>query len=232
MTEFVLILLSATLIYYVATRVATQGLIFRLKKEAAPANVNRTPAPEAEKKENALLLEGQELFNKGEFEGAEKKFLAALKLDPKCKDSYHFLGMIYMRQELYKGAIATLEKACELDPLNDTDFNNLGLAYYNIGNNEEAIKRFEKSISLNDKIAHRHLNLAMAYQKLKDWDKAAISIERAVKIHPNKESLTMLFENYRSMGDKKLAQKALNDLLELDPEDKWAKRQQAAILKK
>lgn len=230
MTEALLILFAAGLIYYVATRVAPHGLIFKLKKEEASLNEEskkeKTPEP---KLEEELLEEGQKLFNRSEFEAAEKKFLDVIKIDPKAPLAYHFLGMIYLRQELYKGAIATLEKAVALDPLNDTAFNNLGLAYYNTKNPDKAIENFERSISLNDKIAHRFLNLALAYQEKKNWEKAAIALENAVRIHENKENLTLLAKNYISLGDKKLAVKAIDRLLAVDPNNAWAKRQLATV---
>lgn len=231
MSEFVLMILAAVLIYSAATRLAPHGLIFKLEREESK--------PQTEKKNeevvtapgnpSGLLAEGQELFNKGAYNFAEKKFLNLLKEEPNSKEAYHFLGMIYIRQDLYKGAVATLEKACELDPLNDTDFNNLGLAYYNLGDYPKAIQNLEKSISLNDKIAHRHLNLAMAYQKIKDFDRAAIALENAARIHPNKENMTMLAKNYLEMKEKKLALKTLEQLAEIDPEDSWTKRQIAAL---
>lgn len=231
MTDFILILFAAGLIYYAAIKIAPHGLIFKLKKEEDSLRKKQDEeAPEETlSKEDSLLHEGQELFNKGAFNFAEKKFLSLLKENANSKEAYHFLGMIYLRQELYKGAAATLEKACELDPLNDTDFNNLGLAYLNLDNYEKAISNLEKSISLNDKIAHRHLNLAMAYQKAKNMDRAAIALENAVRIHPNKENITLLAKNYILMKDKKLALKALEQLVEVDPEDSWGKRQIAAI---
>lgn len=229
MTELILILFAAGLIYYVATRVVPHGLIFKLKKEESTLNNEKVKEPTKEEKiatlDESLLDEGQKLLNKGDLEGAEKKFLAAIKNDPKSALAYHFLGMIYLRQEVYKGAIASLEQAVKLDPLNDTAFNNLGLAYFNTDNQDKAITSFEKSISLNDKIAHRFLNLALAYQKKENWDKAAIALENATKIHENKENLTLLAQNYVSLGDKKLARKAIERLLKVDPNNDWAKEQ-------
>jgi tetratricopeptide (TPR) repeat protein len=230
MPEVLLIIFAAALIYYVATRVAPQGLIFKMKKdEANPKKEEKKIELEEDKEEDVLVAEGQDLLNKGELEGAEKKFLSAIKIDPNSGKAYHFLGMIYLRQKLYTGAIASLEKACKLDPLNDTAFNNLGLSYFNIQNYEQAIENYNKSISLNDKIAHRYLNLALALQKLKDWDKAAIALEAAAKIHSNPENLTLIAKNYISMGDKKLAEKAIDNLLEIDPHNNWAKRHQASL---
>lgn len=231
MNEVLLILFAAGLIYYVATRVAPHGLIFKIKKEEArpeDSAPKKEPLPE-KSHEEGLLEEGQSLFNKGSLEGAEKKFLEAIKENPKSSQAYHFLGMIYLRQDLHKGAIASLEKAVNLDPINDTAFNNLGLAYFNTGNNDKAIESFEKSISLNDKIAHRFLNLALAYQNKENWEKAAVALENATKIHENKENLTMLAKNYISLGDKKLAAKAIERLLKIDPDNAWAESQIAKV---
>lgn len=231
MTEIILIIFAAIIIYYVATRVAPQGLIFKMKKDEAPIEKEEKNKIELEenKEENVLISEGQELLNKGELTEAERKFLSAIKIDPNSGKAYHFLGMIYLRQKLYNGAIASLEKACKLEPLNDTSFNNLGLSYFNTQNYEQAIVNFEKSISLNDKIAHRYLNLALAQQKLKNWDKAAIALEQAVKVHPNPENLTALAKNYFSMGNDKLALSAIERLLEVDPHNNWAKRHLASL---
>lgn len=231
MTEAILIIFAAGLIYYVATRVAPHGLIFKIKKESTnlKERVKEAKALEDDKEENILITEGQDLLNKGDLSGAENKFLSAIKIDPMTAKAYHFLGMIYLRQKVYKGAIASLEKACRLDPLNDIAFYNLGLAYYNIGNQEQAIEHFEKSISLNDKIGHRYQSLALAHQKRKDWDKAAMALEAAVGIYTNEENLTLLAKNYLHMEDKKLARKTLERLLEVDPKNSWAKRQIASI---
>lgn len=227
MTEIILLIFAALLIYYVATRVAPQGLIFKLKKEEKKLEeeTQNIKKEEARNAEEELIKEGQDIFNKGEFNAAEKKFLEAIKNDPAASQAYHFLGMIYLRQKLYKGAIAALEKTTQLDPLDDTAFNNLGLSYMNTDNYAQAVEKFEKSISLNDKIAHRYLNLALAYQKTENFEKAAIALENAVKIHANTENLTLLAKNYLTIGDKKLAKKTLERLLEVDNDNSWAKRQ-------
>jgi tetratricopeptide (TPR) repeat protein len=232
MTEIILIIFAAGIIYYVATRVAPRGLMFRVKKDhplEKPKEQVVESKPLDKTLEERLLEEGQDLLNKGELDASEKKFIEVIKSDPNSALAYHFLGMIYLRQKMYKGAIAALEKATKLDPLNDTAFNNLGLAYYNTENYEKATENIEKSINLNDKIAHRYLNLALAYQKEKNYDKAAIALENSVKIHANVENLTMLAKNYQDMKDKKLAKQAIERLLEIDPSNTWAKRQLAAL---
>jgi len=234
MIEAVLILFAAGLIYYVATRVAPHGLMFKIKKEEAAIRdkeqSKKQPIElEEDKEENVLIKEGQELLNRDLLEGAEKKFLSAIKIDPISAKAYHFLGMIYLRQKIYKGAIATLEKAVKLDPLNDIAFNNLGSAYLGIENYEKAAESFEKSVSLNDKIAHRYLNLSIAHNHLKNYEKAAIALENAAKIYPTGENLSLLAKCYLAMDDKKLAKRTIERLLDVDPKNPWAKRQLASF---
>lgn len=232
MTEAILIIFAAILIYYVATRVAPQGLLFKLKKEEDKLRekiVGKAKEVTEASVEGEGLSAAQEALNRGNLETAEKKFIEILKDNPDSKKAYHFLGIIYLRQEEYNGAIASLNKAVELDPVNDTAYNNLGLAYLETKKYDMAIQSFEKSISLNDKIAHRYVNLGLAAQNTEDWEKAAIALESACKIHENPENLTLLTKNYLKMGDNKLALKTAEKILEIDKNNAWAKRQISAI---
>lgn len=231
MTEALLIIFAAVLIYYVAIKVAPQRMLFRLKKEekSLDKKIKNNILDEKSEETKKLIEKGQEHFSRGYLKEAEKLFLEALKSDPKQPDPYHFLGIIYLRQEEYKGAEEVLKKAVELNPLNDTAFNNLGLALYNQKKYQDAIDFFEKSIQLNDKIAHRFVNLGLAFQGLKEFEKAAIAFENAAKIHENSENLQLLAKNYLKLKDRKLAISALERLLKIDPKNQWAKRNLAAL---
>lgn len=226
MPEIVLIIFAAGLIYYVATRVAPKGLLFKLKKDETNTRKEQEEVNAIEdlNEEQQLINKGQELFNRGSVTEAERYFLKVIKLNPKEPQAYHFLGMIYLRQKEYEGAVEVLKMAVGLNALNDTALNNLGLAYFNLKKYEEAIEYFQKSIQLNDKIAHRFVNLGLAHQGQKDFEKAALDFENAVRIHENVENITLLAKNYLKLEDKKLGRKTLERLLEIDPSNTWAKR--------
>jgi len=226
MKEALLISFAAIVIYYVLTKVQPHGLIFKLAKEDKSKEIK---SENEDDKKNDPLTEGQELYNRGELRQSEIKFLEAIKQDSKSAEAYHFLGIIYLRQKMYKGAIEALEQAVKLNPLDDTSFNNLGLSYLNLEKYEDAVNNLEKSVSLNDKIAHRYLNLALAYQKCSNLEKAAVALESAIKIHPNTENKSLLAKNYLEMGDKKLSRKAIESVLVTDPDNSWAKRQLSSL---
>lgn len=221
MRELILIIFMAVIIYYVVQRVQHQSLVFRIKKEDRKDNLS----PKANKSNVNLCKEGEDLYHKGDLNSSENIFLKVVKSDPQNPIPYHFLGMIYLRQKLYKGAIEALERAVILNPLDDIAFNNLGLAYLSTENFDKAIESFEKSVALNDKIAHRYVNLSIAYQKSGNLEKAALALENAIKIHKSVENLTLLAKCYLEMDAKKLALKTVEQLLELDPKNNWAKRQ-------
>lgn len=226
MTEAILIVFAAALIYFVATRIAPKGLLFKLKKEEEKLNnsIKEKFNQDEKNKEETLIERGQSCLNDGQLTKAEKIFLEVIQINPKDAKAYHFLGMIYLRQNEYRGAVEALRMATDLDQLNDTAYNNLGLALHSLKKYEEAIEAFAKSIQLNDKIAHRYVNLGLAQQGKGEYEKAAISFESATKIHENAENLTLLAKNYIKLKDKKLTQKTLKRLLAIDPTNNWAKR--------
>jgi len=230
MTELILIGLAAFLIYYVATRLAPKNLLFRLKKEEE--NIRRTIkekfVDDSNEKESDFLEKGQEQLNDGKLDLAEKTFISLVKINPREARPYHFLGIIYLRQDEYRGAVEVLKKATELDQLNDTAFNNLGLAYYNLKKYSEAIEAFQKSIQLNDKIAHRYVNLGLSQQGAKELERAALSFESAASIHESIENLTLMTKNYIKLKDEKLSVRSLDRLLRIDPTNGWAKRVRAS----
>lgn len=225
MTEALLIIFAAGLIYYVAVKIAPRGLLFKLKKEEGPKTNGRAKVEKGTEKEApSFCEEGQKHFNTGELSKAEKSFLSAIRTNPKDAKAYHFLGMIYLRQNEYRGAAEALKVATKLDQLNDTAYNNLGLALHNLRKNTEAIEAFERSIQLNDKIAHRYINLGLSLEATGSYEKAALAFENSSRIHENSENLTLLAKCYIKLKDKKLLRKTLERLLKVDPTNSWAKR--------
>ncbi len=71
MTEVLLIIFAAALIYYVATRVAPQGLIFKMKKDQAPVKKDEEKLKAKLHEENVKL--------KGSLKRTEDKLKSKIK---------------------------------------------------------------------------------------------------------------------------------------------------------
>ena len=72
-----------------------------------------------------LLKEGEDCFQKGEMQLAEKNFLQAIQQDPNLVDAYNNLGVIYWQKEELEKSIAHFKKALTLDPVNQDAIANL-----------------------------------------------------------------------------------------------------------
>lgn len=62
------------------------------------------------------LKQGEALFAEGKIEEAEKCFLEILNEDPKNKEAYNNLGVIYFQQQNIEQAIQNFTKSLEIDP--------------------------------------------------------------------------------------------------------------------
>ena len=69
-----------------------------------------------------FLVDAAALFADGALEMAEKKYIEAVRLDPKSKDAYRGLGDVYLRQGHIAEAKETYAFVAQLDPNDDYVF--------------------------------------------------------------------------------------------------------------
>lgn len=130
---------------------------------------------------------------------AEKALLTILKIDEKNAAAYNRLGILYAKQKEFKDAIDCFEIASSIEPT-ASSLHNLGLIYYETEQYSKAAIAFEQAIRLEDKLAARHIAYAKVQEKLKNTKLMIRELELAVDLEPNKESLTLLMNGYRSSG--------------------------------
>lgn len=70
----------------------------------------------------ALYREAIKALNVNDSKTAIDKFQAALKVNPQYKDAWYYLGLTYMREELYKEAIFSLRSLEKISPEYNTSF--------------------------------------------------------------------------------------------------------------
>ncbi len=152
-----------------------------------------------------------------------KKLIA---LDPSVADYHNNLGAIYKRKKQPKDAIESFQKAVTLKPDNPVYTHNLASAYVDGGNYVHAceiLQAFNKTYPEHNYI-NIHLLLADLYLKNNDYEKVILECKQAVKI--DERSVTaykLLGVAYYNMHNYELAEKTLNQLLALDPNDQGTK---------
>lgn len=133
------------------------------------------------------------------FMRAEKALLTILNIDKKNAAAYNRLGILYAKQKEYKDAIDCFEIASSIEP-SASSLHNLGLIYYETENYEKAGTAFEQALKLEEDMAARHIAIAKVQEKLGNLSRVIGSLERAVELEPNRESLNLLYQAYISAG--------------------------------
>ncbi len=133
------------------------------------------------------------------FVRAEKALLTILNIDKKNAAAYNRLGILYAKQKEFKDAIDCFEIASSIEP-SASSLHNLGLIYYETENYEKAATAFEQALKLDEEMAARHIAFAKVQEKLGHQGRVIASLERAVELEPNRESLSLLYQAYISAG--------------------------------
>lgn len=126
---------------------------------------------------------------------AEKALLTILKIDERNAAAYNRLGILYAKQKEYRDAIDCFEIASSIEAT-PSSLHNLGLIYYETENYQKAAIAFEQALKLEDGLAARHVAYAKVQEKLGNDKLMFLSLEKAVELEPNKETLTLLHKAY------------------------------------
>ncbi|HEV2403543.1 MAG TPA: tetratricopeptide repeat protein [Candidatus Saccharimonadales bacterium] len=130
---------------------------------------------------------------------AEKALLTILKIDERNAAAYNRLGILYAKQKEYRDAIDCFEIASSIEP-SPSSLHNLGLIYYETENYEKAATAFEQALKLEDSLAARHVAYAKVQEKLGNDRLMLQSLEKAVELEKNKETLSLLYKAYLDRG--------------------------------
>jgi tetratricopeptide (TPR) repeat protein len=130
---------------------------------------------------------------------AEKALLTILKIDERNAAAYNRLGILYAKQKEYRDAIDCFEIASSIEAT-PSSLHNLGLIYYETENYTKAAIAFEQALKLEDNLAARHVAYAKVQEKLGNDKMMFQSLEKAVELESNKETLTLLHKAYLDRG--------------------------------
>lgn len=126
---------------------------------------------------------------------AEKALLTILRVDERNATAYNRLGILYAKQRAWQDAIECFEIAQSLEP-SASSLHNVGLIYYETKQYHEASLAFEQALAMQDDLAARHIAYAKVQEKLGNNKRMISSLEQAVELEPNPQSLIILADAY------------------------------------
>lgn len=151
-----------------------------------------------------LWTVAQDALRERKYLRAEKALLTILRFDERNATAYNRLGILYAKQQAFKDAIECFEIAQSLEP-SPSSLHNVGLIYFETKNYEKAALAFEQALDMEGDIASRHIAYAKVQEKLDQPRKMIESLERAVALEQNPQTLNILADAYDRVGQGDLA---------------------------
>ncbi len=146
----------------------------------------------------------QEALKDRKYLRAEKALLMILRDDERNATAYNRLGILYAKQQQFKDAIECFEIAQSLEP-SASSLHNVGLIYYETEQYDKAALAFEQALAIEDGLAARHIAHAKVQEKLGNQKKTLLSLEKAVELEKNPQTLTILADAYDRAEQTELA---------------------------
>lgn len=202
------------------------GKIERLVSHSANSKTNKdkTQAVNSEEvKEKVLLLiqEGDRALEEKDYNRAEERYIAAIKLDTRAVAAYRGLGAAYYAKKSVDEAVETFKFVLQLDPGDDNTMVKLAEIAEEKGDADTAIEYYQRAVVANDSLSPRFSHLANLLLTVGQPEVAREAILAAVELEPqNPKYLDLLVETAILCRDRRLAEQGYNDLRLVNPENK------------
>jgi tetratricopeptide (TPR) repeat protein len=112
-----------------------------------------------------------------------------------------YLGTVYLKQQYFEKAIASLKKALEEDP-SVAVLNNLGVAYLGMGEYKPAEALLQQVLQQRPDLAGCYKNLALLYQKTARTNEAVASFEKYFLLNPRDTGLITNYVSYLTVSGR------------------------------
>jgi len=188
-------------------------------KKNQEENTERTSA-DIKQEVSRLLSEADVACKNEEWDSAEKKLIAVIRMEPKNKDAYQGLGHVYTERGEFQQAEETYRFLLQIDSEDDSTLVKLGDLTEKMGEVERAIECYQQAVIINPNLSIRFAKLSDLFISLEQYDSALEAIREAIDIEPhNPKYLDSLVETSIMVGDQVMAQEAYEQLRMANPEN-------------
>jgi Flp pilus assembly protein TadD len=183
------------------------------------------PDPKDRVAERDLLLRGEGLLRRGDYDGALRQFEAVLKADPRNRFAILRSGVALLKKGDARAAAVRLRAAVEGDPGQAETHYALADALTRAGDNAAAVPEWMETVRLQPRRTAAWSNLGTALGRMGRLDDAARAFAEAVRLEPANPQLLANLGAARyeiaaralAAGDRETARKALAEAVTADP---------------
>lgn len=191
-----------------------------VEREKKKQDVSSDKRARVEQEVSYAINQARHAAEKGEWEEAERQYIAAVRMDTKHAEAYRGLADVYTAQGHMKEAKETYLFVLHLHPEDDGILMKLGEISEAEGRLEEAVDYYQQAVVINDHIPSRFAKIADILEGLGEHDAALEAIHQAVELEPqNPKYLDKLIEISILVGDRALAEQALQQLRMVNPDN-------------
>lgn len=133
---------------------------------------------------SALAQQGLAIHQRGDLDGAERAYRAALALESEHPLALHYLGIVHHQRGRHAEALPLLERSAVLNPSEPEFHNNAGLVLAALDRNDAAIAAYRRTLERKPDHAIAWNNLGLACQAMNRLPEAIASFRRAVALSP------------------------------------------------
>lgn len=187
-----------------------------LTAQTAPTR-SATPTTPAQE---ALILSGVELHDKGEFDAAIAKYNEVLAASPANATALFELAYSYLSKKDYDKSLETARRGTEYrSELLPMFYDVMASSLDAKGQPQEAVEVYKRGIALAPDASQLYYNLAVTYREsLNKPDDARRALEQAARLEPLHAGVQLLLgQVFQSSGYQAPAFLALSTFLVLDP---------------
>ncbi|MBI2436604.1 MAG: tetratricopeptide repeat protein [Candidatus Magasanikbacteria bacterium] len=167
-----------------------------------------------------LVVQAHQDAEQEDFVTAEKKYLAAIKQNPKNKDAYKGLAQVYFEQEQTDEAKEIYKFILQLDDQDEEVYLKLGEIAEEQGKLEEAVEYYQQVVLINPNNPQRFVLLFDLLFELTQYETALEAIEQALELEPqNPKYLDKFIETSILLRRKDLAEIGYRDLRMINPDN-------------
>jgi len=168
----------------------------------------------------SLNISGDNMYQKGDIDGALEEFKAALMLDPSNVNVHNSIGVCYGIQGAYEKALEAFEEAIRLDPDEAMALYNAGLVNALTDNSEKALEYFLDADSKENNIFDVAFQTGRLYLEMGKPEQGKKSFEKAVRLNPESGlALRYLGECCAAMNLTDEAVSAYKQVIRQNPND-------------
>lgn len=166
-------------------------------------------------KADDFFIQGENKYNKGDYQGAIAAYTEAIRLNPKYGDAYNNRGLAHAKLGNHNKAIEDYNQALRINPNNFSVYANRGTARLKLGDSRRAVEDIQEALSLrpgekqvaiedynqalrlNPNLANVYVARGLTYYELRRKRDAIADLEKAANL-------------YRKQGNTKLYQATLD----------------------